>query len=82
MTDQTAPTTPAEAHAAGLEAGREGGVPLHDLTSHMATIGIPVGLRGQWLAGLEDALEEMGLNVEGVEGDGHDWERKALAGIA
>lgn len=71
-----------EARAAGRAAANEGGVALHDLTGHMNAIGVPAALQGFWLTGLEQGLEDLGFNVEGDEGDGHDWERKALAGIA
>lgn len=67
-----------EAYEAGRRAAEEGGVPLHDLTSHMRTIGIPAEFQGQWLAGLEDSYSDQGFNTE-TEGDGYDWERAALA---
>lgn len=70
-----------EARKAGHDAAIEGRVGLHDLTGHMNSIGVPQALRGAWMSGLEDGLEKLGYNVEGDEGDGHDWERRALAGI-
>lgn len=68
-----------EAREAGRIAARDCSTPLHDLTGHMGRLGIPQELRGAWLSGLEDGLMDQGYNVEGTEGDGHDWERQALA---
>lgn len=73
------PTTPQEAYDAGHRLGAEGGARLHDLTGQMNDLGIPVAFRGRWLAGVEDAYEEQGVTAPN-EGDGHEWERRALAG--
>lgn len=75
------PASRDEAYAAGRQARIDGTAPLHDLTTHLKTIGLPAEFHGQWLAGLEDEMEAEGLNVEGNEGDGYDWERNALAAV-
>ncbi len=75
------PTNRDEAREAGATAWRAGGVPLHDIGGHMAEIGIPLELRGSWMAGLEDAMEDDGIDTD-PDSDGHGWERAALARIA
>lgn len=79
--DLGTPTTTAEAVAAGRAAFEAGGVPLHDISGHMANIGIPAALRGSWLCGLEAAAEDAGFDTD-PDSDGHGWERRALANIA
>jgi hypothetical protein len=74
----TVPTTREEASAAGRAAYEQGGVPLHDLAGHMNAIGVPRELQGSWLAGLEDAMEDAGLDTD-PDSDGHGWERRALS---
>ena len=76
-----APTTRDEAREAGRLAWNTGGVPLHDITGHMVAIGIPQDLRGSWMAGLESAMEDDGIDTD-PDSDGHGWERAALARIA
>jgi hypothetical protein len=75
----TAPTTPEEAYAAG-HAAWAAGVPLHDITGHLDLIGVPTALRGRWISGLEDAMEEDGVDTD-PDSDGHAWERRALSGV-
>jgi len=77
MSDTPAPLTRTEAYEAGHAIGTEGKARLHDLTSQMVDLGIPVDVRGNWLSGVEDAV---GTGGEGDE-DGHGWERRALAGL-
>lgn len=74
------PTTPQEAYDAGHRIGTEGGARLYDLTGQMNDLGIPAPLRGRWLAGIEDAYEALGMNVDDDDSDGGGWERRALAG--
>ncbi len=73
------PATREEAVAAGRAASR-GPVPLHDLSGHMAEIGVPPHLQGAWLSGLEAGLEDQGFDTDS-DSDGHGWERQALARI-
>lgn len=73
------PATPQEAYDAGRLIGTGGGARLHDLTGQMTDLGIPAAFRGRWLAGVEDAYGEQGMTAPD-EGDGHEWERRALAG--
>ncbi|MFZ3481983.1 hypothetical protein [Sphingomonas sp. 3-13AW] len=70
------PSNREEAIAAGRAAAREA-VPLHDLTGHMSSIGIPLNLRGAWLCGFEAGLEDEGFDTD-PDADGHGWERRAL----
>lgn len=80
MTSTNAPLNHDTAYKAGREAQEAGRVPLHDITGHMVAVGIPVGLHGRYLAGIEDALEDQGYDTD-PDSDGYAWERRALAAI-
>ena len=67
--------------AAGREHAEGTGVAMHDLAGSAARLGVPATLFGAWIAGVEDALEEQGVDTD-PDSDGHGWERRALAGIA
>lgn len=74
--------TAAEARAAGRTAQDNRQVPLHDITGHMYAIGLPRTLHSAYLGGIEDSLEEDGVDTTSdPDADGYGWERKALASI-
>lgn len=75
-------TTAAEAKAAGRAAQDNRQVPLHDITGHMNAIGVPRSLHYAYLGGIEDSLEDDGVDTTAdPDSDGYGWERKALAGL-
>jgi hypothetical protein len=75
-------TTPEEARLAGRTAQDDRQVPLHDITGHMYAIGLPRSLHRHFLSGIEDSLEDDGVDTTAdPDADGYGWERKALAGI-
>lgn len=49
-----------QAYDAGRAAAHT--APLHDLTTHMQQVGIPLNAQGAYLAGIEDAL---GIDPDG-----------------
>src|SRR3546814_12162482 len=75
-------TTAAEARAAGRAAQDNREVPLHDITGHMYAIGVPRSLHYAYLGGIDDSLEDDGVDTTAdPDADGKGWERKALAGL-
>src|SRR3546814_5067741 len=75
-------TTAAEARAAGRAAQDNREVPLHDITGHMYAIGVPRSLHYAYLGGIDDSLEDDGVDTTAdPDADGYGWERKALAGL-
>src|SRR3546814_3517575 len=55
-------TTAAEARAAGRAAQDNREVPLHDITGHMYAIGVPRSLHYAYLGGIDDSLEDAGVD--------------------
>ena len=48
----------------------------------MYAIGVPRSLHYAYLGGIEDSLEDDGVDTtEDPDADGYGWERKALAGL-
>src|SRR3546814_14134665 len=74
-------TTAAEARAAGRAAQDNREVPLHDLTGHMYAIGMPRSLHYAYLGGIDDSLEDDGVDTTADhDADGYGWKRKDLGG--
>src|SRR3546814_19085192 len=74
-------TTVAEARAAGRAAQDNREVPLHDITGHMYAICVPRPLHYAYLGGIDDRLEEDGVDTQqDPDADGYGWETKALPG--
>src|SRR3546814_12204158 len=70
-------TTAAEARAAGRAAQDNREVPLHDITGHMYAIGVPRSLHYAYLGGIDDSLEDDGVDTTAdPDANGYGWESK------